>query len=152
MLCEELTVHEFLLFAAQARGTDYEKSVRQAREAEELCELYEKRERMIRNLSARERVRLCLAQTAVGGGEILLLAQPLATLNDAAQEELIPLLEEIFEGKTVFVSDTDRERLCRLCDTLLILEDGKLTAVEELPPKEQSGIAEQTCKEGGATE
>lgn len=152
MLCEELTVHEFLLFVAQARGIDYEKGVRQAREAEELCSLYEKRERMIRNLSAQERVRLCLAQAAIGGGEILLLAQPLSVLNEAAQEELLPLLEELFEGKTVFISDTDRERLCRLCDTLLILEDSKLTAVEELSPKEQRDAPENTCEEGGATE
>ncbi len=148
ILCEELTVHEFLLFAAQARGTQYEKGVRQAREAEEMCSLYERRERMVRNLTMAERVRLCLAQTLVGGGEILLLSQPFSGLNPTAQEELFPLLEDMAEGRTMLLSDTDRERLCRICDTLLTIEGGKLTSVENIAPAEPKCAPNDAFEEG----
>lgn len=152
MLCEELTVHEFLMFVAQARGADYEKGVRQARQAEELCELYEQRERMIRNLSLDERVRLCLAQTTVGGAEIILVAMPFGGMDPDSEEDLIPLLKEIAKGRTLFVSDTRRECLCAFCDTLLTVEDGRLISVEALAHEEQAGDPDDACEKGEMTE
>lgn len=133
ILCETMSVQEFLLFAAQARGARYEKSVRQVREAEELCGLYELRERTIGRLTAEQRTLLCFAQTLVGGGEVLLLAQPFSVWGTAPREDLLLLLEEMARGRTVFLSGTEREQLCEICDVLLTVENGVLQAVEELP-------------------
>ncbi len=132
ILCKSLSVREFLLFAAQARGVRYEKGVRQAREAEELCGLYELRERTVGRLTAEQQTRLCFAQTLVGGSELLLLAQPFSVWGAAPQEELLFLLEEMAQGRTVLLSGTDRESLCGICDVLLTVENGALTAVEKL--------------------
>lgn len=137
ILCDSLSVQEFLLFAAQARGAQYEKSVRQVRKAEELCGLYELRERLIGRLTAEQRTRLCFAQTLVGGSEVLILAQPFSEWGDAPREELIFLLEEMAEGRTVLLSGTDRESLCQICDTLLTVKNGVLCSVEELTQEQR---------------
>jgi molybdate transport system ATP-binding protein len=88
-------------------------------------------------LSGGERQRVALARALVSAPRLLLLDEPLAALDAARKDAILPYLRRVrdeFRLPMLFVSHLPREILA-LCDEMLVLHDGRVAqagAVDEV--------------------
>ncbi|MBF0163278.1 MAG: molybdenum ABC transporter ATP-binding protein [Magnetococcales bacterium] len=114
-------------------------------------------ERRVTNLSGGERQRVAIARALAVSPELLLLDEPLAALDMARKQEILPFLERLHRELTmpvVYVSHAPDE-VARLADHLVVLEAGRVVAEGPLgvtlarldPPVrlgEESGVVLET--------
>lgn len=87
-------------------------------------------ERAVTKLSGGERQRVALGRTLLCKPRLLLLDEPLAALDMARKQEILPYLETLHERfgiPTVYVSHSVDE-IVRLADRVIVLRDGQLHA------------------------
>ncbi|MGE3163751.1 MAG: ABC transporter ATP-binding protein [Planctomycetota bacterium] len=122
-----LTVQEYLEFFAAAyriRGARRRSTVA---DVVELTELGALRDREVQVLSKGMRQRLCLAQTLLHDPKLLILDEPASGLDPRARVEFRMLLRELREmGKTIFLSSHILTELSTICDSVGIIEQGRL--------------------------
>jgi molybdate transport system ATP-binding protein len=84
--------------------------------------------RRVPDLSGGERQRVALARALVSAPRLLLLDEPLASLDDSRKEAILPYLQRIgaeFGLPMVYVSHAAREMIA-LCAAMAVLSDGRL--------------------------
>ena len=84
--------------------------------------------RRVTDLSGGERQRVALARALVSAPRLLLLDEPLAGLDAARKETILPYLQRIrdeFALPMVYVSHAAQEMIA-LCDEMAVLSDGRL--------------------------
>jgi len=126
---EDLLVWEYLDFFARC----YELPARRRKviidELLDLVDLTEKRDAYVHTLSRGMRQRLCLAHAMVHDPQVLLLDEPASGLDPRARVEMRELLRELGAmGKTVVLSSHILSELAELCDSIGIIERGRLVA------------------------
>lgn len=90
-----------------------------------------------RSLSGGERQRVALGRALLTSPKLLLMDEPLASLDTARKQEILPFIERMrdhFDIPIVYVSH-DMDEIIRLADTLILIDEGKVAAigsVEEL--------------------
>ncbi|MBQ9131370.1 MAG: ABC transporter ATP-binding protein [Clostridia bacterium] len=124
----DMTPLEYLLFVAEARGLSYGRSVRRANDALELAGLEREKDRLISSLSSGMRRRLAVVQAAVGKNDILILDAPTAELDIRRSAEVLELIRELAQGKTVILSCRDPKEALGIGEHILLLSNGKLVA------------------------
>ena len=82
----------------------------------------------LKSLSLGERTRLKLAALVLGGDDLLILDEPTNHLDLHAREQLEEALDQ-YEG-TILLITHDRYMLERVCEKLLVFEDGRIRRVE----------------------
>ena len=85
-------------------------------------------QRRINGLSGGERQRVALARTILTRPDLLLLDEPLAAIDRARKNEILPYLENLparFGVPTLYVSH-DIDEVSRLADNILVLADGRI--------------------------
>lgn len=85
-------------------------------------------------LSGGEAQRVAIARALLRAPKIVLMDEPLASLDRARKEEILPFLDRLHAELSlpiIYVSHSIEE-VCRLCDHLIVLERGKVLANEEL--------------------
>ena len=126
---EDMLVWEYLDFYGRCYGLSTERRRRVTDELLELVDLAQKREAYIETLSRGMRQRLCLAHTLVHDPLVLLLDEPASGLDPRARVEMRELLRELGAmGKTIVVSSHILAELAELCDSVGIIEKGRLVA------------------------
>lgn len=84
-------------------------------------------------LSGGEQQRVALARIFISSPEIIMLDEPLSSLDSftrwSLEQVIIERLKE-FNGMSIFVSH-DRDEVYRICDNIGILQNGKLETIEE---------------------
>lgn len=96
--------------------------------------LGEERYRLIKGFSTGMRQRVKLAQAIVHDPELVFLDEPTAGLDPRGREEMLALIERIYRqlGIAVVVSTHILEDVEKVCDYVLILDNGRLVAAQPL--------------------
>ncbi|MFT5691773.1 MAG: molybdate transport system ATP-binding protein [Oceanicoccus sp.] len=82
------------------------------------------------NLSGGEKQRTALARALLSSPQLILMDEPLGSLDSVSKERILSLLENIhqhFSAPIIYVSH-DIEEVSRLAEHLLILDNGKINA------------------------
>ena len=139
---EDMLVWEYLDFFARCYDLPTTRRRQVTDELLELVDLTEKREAYVQTLSRGMRQRLCLAHALVHDPQILLLDEPASGLDPRARVEMRELLRELGAmGKTILVSSHILSELAELCDSVGIIEKGRM--VTSGPLAEISRYAQQ---------
>ena len=126
---EDMLVWEYLDFFARCYDLPAARRRQVTDELLELVDLAEKRDAYVQTLSRGMRQRLCLAHALVHDPQVLLLDEPASGLDPRARVEMRELLRELGAmGKTVVVSSHILAELAELCDSVGIIEKGRLVA------------------------
>ncbi len=126
---EDMLVWEYLDFFARCYGIERQRREQVTEELLELVDLSEKRDAYVQTLSRGMQQRLCLAHALVHDPQVLLLDEPASGLDPRARVEMRELLRELGAmGKTIVVSSHILSELAELCDSVGIIEKGRLIA------------------------
>jgi len=126
---EDMLVWEYLDFFGRCYDLPAARRRRVINELLELVDLAEKRNAYVQTLSRGMRQRLCLAHALVHDPQVLLLDEPASGLDPRARVEMRELLRELGAmGKTIVVSSHILSELAELCDSVGIIEKGRLVA------------------------
>jgi ABC-2 type transport system ATP-binding protein len=126
---EDMLVWEYLDFFGRCYDLPAARRRQVTDELLELVDLAEKRDAYVQTLSRGMRQRLCLAHALVHDPQVLLLDEPASGLDPRARVEMRELLRELGAmGKTVVVSSHILMELAELCDSVGIIEKGRLVA------------------------
>jgi len=126
---EDMLVWEYLDFFARCYDLPAARRRQVTDELLELVDLAGKRDTFVQTLSRGMRQRLCLAHALVHDPQVLLLDEPASGLDPRARVEMRELLRELGAmGKTVVVSSHILAELAELCDSVGIIEKGRLVA------------------------
>jgi ABC-2 type transport system ATP-binding protein len=126
---EDMLVWEYLDFFARCYGLPKNRQQQVIGELLELVDLSDKRDDYVQTLSRGMRQRLCLAHALVHDPQVLLLDEPASGLDPRARVEMRELLRELGSmGKTILVSSHILTELGELCDSIGIIERGRLVA------------------------
>ena len=82
--------------------------------------------RSVGKLSGGERQRVALARTLLGAPEILLMDEPLSSLDSGAKAEIIPLIASLGRDLPVLYVSHDAYEIERLADRTLRMKDGRV--------------------------
>lgn len=124
----EMTVEEYLNFAAELKKLKKEERAQQVEEMLELVKLGEVRGRLIRNLSKGYRQRVGLAQAILGYPPIIILDEPTVGLDPQQIIEIRQLIRDLSKEHTVILSSHILAEVSEVCDHILIISQGKLVA------------------------
>lgn len=91
-------------------------------------------DRRPRDLSGGEAQRVAIARALLAAPQIVLMDEPLASLDATRKHEILPFLDRLHASASVpiiYVSH-NLEEICRLCDHLVVLDAGRVTADSDL--------------------
>ena len=103
------------------------------REVIEMLQLGSFLDRNPSTLSGGERQRVAIARALAAGPELLLMDEPLASLDNAGKAEIIPFLDELrlrFDFPVIYVTH-NLDEVARLSDRIVLLEDGRVLAHDD---------------------
>ncbi len=124
-----MLVHEYLDFYARAYGLLPQRRRERIDNVVEFTGLGEMRERQVEALSKGWKQRLSLARVLLNDPKVLILDEPAAGLDPRARIELRNLVRLLAEhGKAVFISSHILTELSELCESVTIIEHGKIKA------------------------
>ena len=124
----EMTVREFLRFAADLRGlADPAESVRKTLD---LCRLNEVAAQTIDTLSKGYRMRVGFAQAVIHDPEVLILDEPTDGLDPNQKFEVRRILKEMAARKAVIVSTHILEEVGELCTRVIVIAKGEVRCDE----------------------
>ena len=140
-LYPEMTVEEYLLFAAELKGVKRADRKEQVRKAAHRTGLDNVMPRLIRSLSKGYRQRVGIAQALLGSPKLIILDEPTVGLDPAQVVEIRKLIRELGKAHTVILSSHILSEVQTVCQQVLILSKGKLAAsgtLEELTAGDRS--------------
>lgn len=124
---DNLKSWEYLDFYARCYGIRKAERLRMTEQLLELVGLTDKRESYVNSLSRGMKQRLCLAHALIHDPKLLILDEPASGMDPRARAEMKGILRSLKGmGKTVLVSSHILPELSEMCDSLTILDHGKL--------------------------
>jgi ABC-2 type transport system ATP-binding protein len=127
-LYTELTVSQFLRFAARAKGVDSKDEQAEVDRVIEACLLGEVRNKLISSLSKGFRQRVGLAQALVHKSPLLILDEPTIGLDPAQIVEIRQLIKDLSGDYTVVLSSHILPEVSQLCQRVIIINRGQIVA------------------------
>lgn len=131
-LYQEMTVQEYLTFAAELKG------VKKAERKEQVCRAARRTgleavlPRLIRSLSKGYKQRVGIAQALLGSPRLIILDEPTVGLDPAQVIEIRKLIRELGRAHTVILSSHILSEVQAVCQQILILSKGHLAAAGSL--------------------
>ena len=131
-LYPEMTLQEYLTFAAELKG------VKKAERKEQVCRAARRTgletvlPRLIRSLSKGYKQRVGIAQALLGSPRLIILDEPTVGLDPAQVIEIRKLIRELGRAHTVILSSHILSEVQAVCQQILILSKGHLAAAGSL--------------------
>lgn len=122
----DLTVDEFLTYAAQLRRIEKNKVKAAVAEAKERCGIAHFSNRLIRNLSGGYRQRVGIAQAIIHKPKLVVMDEPTNGLDPNQLIEARKLIKEIGRDHTVLLSSHILSEIHLLCREVIMLEAGRI--------------------------
>lgn len=128
---ERMSLYNNLMFFAKYYGVE-------EREVDELLKrvgLFDSRKKMAGNLSTGMKQRMLLVRALINKPDLLFLDEPTSGLDPNTTRTIHNLIMELKQnGTTIFLTTHDMDEATLLCDTIVLLNKGKL--VEKGAPRE----------------
>lgn len=124
----DMTVQEYLEFAAELKKLPKEKRESDISEVMKLTRLQDVSDRLIKNLSKGYKQRVGLAQAILGFPDIIILDEPTVGLDPKQIIEIRELIRTLSKKHTVILSSHILAEVREVCDYILIISKGKLVA------------------------
>ena len=127
-LYPEMTVQEYLTFAAELKGVKKAERKEQVSRAARRTGLETVLPRLIRSLSKGYRQRVGIAAALLGTPKVIILDEPTVGLDPAQMIEIRSLIRDLGKTHTVILSSHILSEVQSVCDRVLIIAHGKLVA------------------------
>ena len=124
----DMTVREYMEFAAELKKIPKEKRAESIDDVEKLVKIKDVEKRLIKNLSKGYRQRVGLAQAVLGFPEIIILDEPSVGLDPKQIIEIRELIRKLAKKHTVILSSHFLAEVREVCDYIMIISKGKLVA------------------------
>jgi gliding motility-associated transport system ATP-binding protein len=124
----EMSVLEYLRFAAELRHLDAQTFRKHAKSVVEVCGLAQVLGKEIRHLSHGYRQRVGLAQALIHDPPILILDEPTSDLDPNEKAEFLDYLKQIGEQRTVMLSTHNLAEVEASCARAIIVSRGRIVA------------------------
>ena len=131
-LYPEMTVQEYLTFAAELKGAKKAERKEQVCRAARRTGLETVLPRLIRSLSKGYKQRVGIAQALLGSPRLIILDEPTVGLDPAQVIEIRKLIRELGRAHTVILSSHILSEVQAVCQQILILSKGHLAAAGSL--------------------
>lgn len=127
-LYTDMTVREYLDFAAGLKRVPKDEREEQIDRILEMTQTDDVSGRLIRNLSKGYKQRVGLAQALVGFPDILILDEPTVGLDPKQILEIRNLIRDLAREHTVILSSHILSEVQELCDQIFIIHHGRMVA------------------------
>ena len=126
-----INVHEYLDFFARSYGLlSGPERLRALRHVMSFTQLDTLAEKPIDGLSKGMKQRLCLGRAMIHDPPVMILDEPAAGLDPRARIQLREMIGQLAaDGKSILISSHILTELAEMCDTVAIIEQGRLLAV-----------------------
>jgi ABC-2 type transport system ATP-binding protein len=122
-----MSVFEYLDFFGAAYGLTTAQRDQVIKDVLALTDMHVRRNDLIAGLSRGMQQRVSLARVLVSDPDLLLLDEPASGLDPRARIELMEILRELRGmGKTIFISSHILTELAELCDSVTIIDAGRI--------------------------
>lgn len=125
-LYNEMTVGEYLTFAARVRGVARKKTAVAVGAAEEKTGLTHKHRELVGRLSHGYRQRVGVAQALVHNPSLLILDEPTSGLDPLQIVEMRNLIKGLRGQHTLLISSHILAEISQTCDRLLVIQAGEI--------------------------
>jgi ABC-2 type transport system ATP-binding protein len=125
-LYPELTVWEYLNFVADIKKVKHKARKQMVEDIMEITKISDMRNRIIKHLSKGYKQRVGLAQAIMGYPELIILDEPTVGLDPKQIIEIRDLIRELSKNHTVILSSHIMQEVSAVCDSILIIDKGKL--------------------------
>lgn len=122
-----LKTWEYLDFYARCYSINHKERVKMVDRLLEIVRLSDKKNAYIDILSRGMKQRLCLARSLIHDPKLLILDEPASGMDPRARAEMKDILRALRNmGKTILISSHILPELSEMCDSLTIIDHGKL--------------------------
>ncbi len=125
-LYPDLTVGEYLRYAAQLRRIDKQRITSAIDEAMDRCGISHFRTRLLRNLSGGYKQRVGIAQAIIHHPKLVVMNEPTTGLDPNQLIEARKLIREIGQEHTVLLSSHILSEVHLLCRDVVMIESGRV--------------------------
>ena len=141
----DISVHEYLDFFARAYGLVGTQRRQVIENIEEFTNLTSIRERTLYALSKGMKQRVSLARALLHDPPVLVMDEPAAGLDPRARVELRELLRILSDqGKAILISSHILTELSEICDSAVIIEQGRIITAGTLQDIARSDVEQHT--------
>lgn len=142
VLPSEMTVYNFLEYAAALHGFEGEKIKSAIEKTVEECSLQKVLSKKIKTLSKGYKQRLSFAQAIIHNPPNLIFDEPISGLDPAQIIQMRNLIKKMSQSKAVLISTHILQEVSQLCSDIYILSEGKLLiSGTENQIKEKTGLS-----------
>ena len=124
-LYDDLTVDEFLHYAAQLRGIDKSKEMDAVENVLKTCAIKEVQFQGIETLSKGYKRRVSMAQALIHDPEVLILDEPTDGLDPNQKHDVRALIKSLAKDKCIILSTHILEEVEAVCTRAIIISSGK---------------------------
>ena len=124
----DMTVDEYLVFAAELKKVPAKERRAQVDEVMGMVGITDMKGRLIKNLSKGYKQRVGLAQAILGNPEVLILDEPSVGLDPKQIIEMRELIKKLGEDHTIILSSHILSEVSAVCDHIMIIAHGRLVA------------------------
>ena len=129
-LYHDMTVREFLTFAASAKGVPSKSRAASVDETIQRCNLGNVSDQLISTISRGYRQRVGLGQAIVNKPKVLILDEPTVGLDPTQVRDIRTLLRELGKDATVLLSSHILSEVQQMCSRVIIISDGRVQAID----------------------